>query len=314
MALPVPEAGYTGLHATGELAERVKKAAALLKCCTVCPRTCRVDRTAQEKGFCRTGFLSQVASTGPHFGEEPELVGRNGSGTIFFAHCNLACEFCQNFAISQCGDGQESDASALAAKMLMLERQGCHNINLVTPSHVVPQILAALDIAAGKGLTVPLVYNSGGYDSVETLRLLDGVVDIYMPDAKYGDPAIASLLSHAPDYVDVMKAALKEMHRQVGDLAVQKGIAVSGMIIRHLVLPGDLAGTRDVLKFIAEEISRDAYVNIMAQYRPLWHAAELARKDLRFRALWRPLQQEDYNRAIRYGKEAGLTWVNGHHQ
>lgn len=313
MVLPFPEASYTELHATGELAERVKKAAAHLQSCTVCPRACRVDRTLNEKGFCKTGVLAQVASSGPHFGEEPELVGRNGSGTIFFAHCNLACEFCQNYAISQCSDGQESDASALAAKMLMLERQGCHNINLVTPSHVVPQILAAIDIAAGKGLTVPLVYNSGGYDSVETLRLLDGVVDIYMPDAKYGDNTIASALSHAPDYVDVMKAALKEMHRQVGDLVVQKRIAVSGMIIRHLVLPGDLAGTRDVLQFIAEEISRDSYVNVMAQYRPLWHAPELARSDRRFRALGRPLQQEDYNRAIRYGKEAGLTWVNAHH-
>lgn len=315
MALPLPEAGYTELHATGELKERARKAAALLKCCTVCPRNCRVDRTCGEKGFCKTGLSAQVTSAGPHFGEEPELVGRNGSGTIFIAHCNLACGFCQNYEISQCGDGQETDASALAAKMLVLERQGCHNINIVTPSHVVPQILAALDIAAGKGLSVPLVYNSGGYDSVETLRLLDGVIDIYLPDAKYGDNAIAAALSHAPGYVDVMKAALKEMHRQVGDLLVERGIARSGMIIRHLVLPGDLAGTRDVLKFIAGEISPDSYVNIMAQYR--WPMSvsppDRIRKDRRFRQLLRPLTQEEYNHAIRYGKEVGLTWVNAHH-
>jgi len=311
MAPFLHQAGYIELHANGELADRAGRAATLLKSCTVCPRNCRVDRSRDERGFCKTGLFAQIASAGPHFGEEPELVGRNGSGTIFVSHCNLACEFCQNYEISQCCDGQETDASALAATMLMLERQGCHNINIVSPTHVVPQILAALDIAAGKGLSVPLVYNTGGYDSVDTLRLLDGVVDIYMPDAKYGDNAIAAALSHAPGYVDVMKAALKEMHRQVGDLIIERGVAQSGMIIRHLVLPGDLAGTKDVLKFIATEISPDSYVNVMAQYR--WPISvpppDRIRKDRRFRELIRPITQEEYNRAIRYGKDVGLTWM-----
>jgi putative pyruvate formate lyase activating enzyme len=265
-----------------------------------------VDRTRGEKGFCRTGALAQVSSVGPHFGEEPELVGRNGSGTIFFSHCSLACTFCQNFEISQCGDGKEADAEGLAAMMLSLQRRGCHNINFVTPSHVVPQIAEALVIAAGKGLSVPLVYNSGGYDSVETLRLLEGVFDIYMPDAKYGSNAVAAGLSSAPDYVDVMKAALKEMHRQVGDLLITDGIAIRGMIIRHLVLPGGLAGTETVMRFIAEELSPDSYVNVMAQYRPQWHAAEAALTGPEYRALRRALTTDEFFSAVRSAQEAGL--------
>jgi putative pyruvate formate lyase activating enzyme len=190
--------------------------------------------------------------------------------------------------------------------MLSLQRQGCHNINIVTPTHVVPQWLEALGIAAAKGLCVPLVYNSGGYDSVETLRLLDGVVDIYMPDAKYGSNGIAAALSQAPDYVGVNRAALKEMHRQVGDLATERGVAVRGMIIRHLVLPGDLAGTRDVVQFIASELSTDSYVNVMAQYRPAWHAAEIAGKDPAYRSLRRPITLNEYRQAIDWAREAGL--------
>lgn len=306
MTPPLPAPSYLALLASGELEERAAQAAPLLKDCTACPRRCRVDRTRDEKGFCRTGARAQVSSAGPHFGEEPELVGRGGSGTIFFAHCNLACTFCQNFEISQCGDGGEVDAEKLSDMMLSLQRRGCHNINFVSPSHVVPQILGALVVAAGKGLSVPLVYNSGGYDSVETLRLLDGVFDIYMPDAKYGDNVIADDLSSAPDYVDVMKAALQEMHRQVGDLLVTGGIAARGMIIRHLVLPGGIAGTDAVMRFIAEELSPDSYVNVMAQYRPAWHAAGMAEKKPEYRGLRRALTTEEYRQAVRYAEEAGL--------
>ncbi len=302
----MPEPSYRALLAPGELKQRAAAAAGILKDCTTCPRQCHVDRTNDERGFCKTGALAQVSSVGPHFGEEPELVGRNGSGTIFMTHCNLACSFCQNYDISQCGDGQEVSADELAAMMLSLERRGCHNINFVTPSHVVPQILEALVVAVEKGLSVPLVYNSGGYDSVETLRLLDGVFDIYMPDAKYGSNEIAQALSHAPDYVDINRAALREMHQQVGDLLVIDGIAVRGLIIRHLVLPGNLAGTREVMQFIASELSTDSYVNVMAQYRPMWHAAEIAIKDPAFSQLKRRITSQEYRQAVNWAREAGL--------
>jgi putative pyruvate formate lyase activating enzyme len=297
---------YCELSETGILKDRVSQAAALLEDCTVCPRACHVDRTTGETGFCRTGALAQVTSFGPHFGEEPELVGRGGSGTIFMSHCNLACEFCQNFEISQCRDGKEVCAEDLAAMMLSLQRQGCHNINIVTPSHVVPQILAALVVAAEKGLCVPLVYNSGGYDSAETLRLLDGVFDIYMPDAKYGRDETANALSHAPDYVPVMKSALREMHRQVGDLVVHEGVAIRGMIIRHLVLPENYADSGAVMKFIAEEISKNSYVNIMAQYRPAWHARQVADQQPGYQGLGRPITGNEYRSVIQCAKDAGL--------
>jgi putative pyruvate formate lyase activating enzyme len=308
MSTNISPPGYLELLATGELEDRTEKARALLRDCTVCPRECRVNRINDETGFCKTGARAQVSSNGPHFGEEPELVGRNGSGTIFISHCNLACEFCQNYGISQCGNGQETTPEDLAAMMLSLQRQGCHNINIVTPSHVVPQVLESLGIAAAQGLHIPLVYNSGGYDSVETLKLLDGVVDIYMPDAKYGRDEVALALSHAPDYVPVMKSALEEMHRQVGDLVVENGIALRGMIIRHLVLPGDLADSGIVMRFIADEISHDSYVNIMAQYR--WPASvsppELIKKNPNYRDLLKPITAEEYQYAIRCAKEAGL--------
>jgi len=308
--IPMPEKRtlprYCELSETGILKDRVSQAADLLEDCTVCPRACHVDRTAGETGFCRTGALAQVTSFGPHFGEEPELVGRGGSGTIFVSHCNLACEFCQNYEISQCRDGKEVGAEDLAAMMLSLQRQGCHNINIVTPSHVVPQLVQALLIAAGKGLCIPLVYNSGGYDAVETLQLLDGVVDIYMPDAKYGRDEAANALSHAPDYVHVMKSALREMHRQVGDLVIEEGIAVRGMIIRHLVLPENYAGSGAVMKFIADEISKDSYVNIMAQYHPAWHARQIADQQPGYQGLKRPVTGTEYRSAIRWAKDTGL--------
>jgi putative pyruvate formate lyase activating enzyme len=267
---------YLALHKSGELAERAERACYLLESCIVCPRKCKVNRLDDERGYCRTGLLPEIASFGPHFGEETPLVGTHGSGTIFVTHCNLSCEYCQNFDISQCKKSESVSFEILAGMMIQLQQKGCHNINIVTPSHVVPQIIYSLRIAAEQGLHIPLVYNSGGYDSVETLRLLDGIVDIYMPDAKYGSDEIARLFSHALDYVITMKAAIKEMHRQVGDLVIEDGIAVRGMIIRHLVLPENLSGSDKVLPWIAEEISRDSYVNIMDQYHPAWHIAGIA--------------------------------------
>ncbi len=297
--------GYLRLHGSGELAERARAACDLLRDCTVCPQHCHVNRIGGERGFCRSGASPTVSSYGPHFGEEPPLVGRNGSGTIFFSNCNMRCEFCQNYEISQCGVGYEISCGDLAAIMVRLQQRGCHNINFVSPSHVVPQILGAVSIAAARGLRIPLVYNSGGYDEVHTLRLLDGVIDIYMPDAKYGRDDIASALSHARDYTKHMKAALKEMHRQVGDLVIRDGLAVRGMIIRHLVLPENLANSEIVLKFIAEELSRESYVNIMAQYRPAWHAAEAGRSPV-LRPLQRPITAKEYEYAIRCARENGL--------
>jgi putative pyruvate formate lyase activating enzyme len=256
-------------------------------------------------GFCKTGSHAQVSSYGPHFGEEPELVGRSGSGTIFISNCNLACQFCQNYAISQCGHGEEVSAEKLANMMLSLQRQGCHNINIVSPSHVVPQILKSLEIAAAHGLRIPLVYNSGGYDSVDTLKLLNGIIDIYMPDAKYGRDEVANVLSHAPDYVPIMNFALKEMYRQVGDLVVEDGIAVRGMIIRHLVLPNNMANSEIVMNFISKEISQNSYVNIMAQYRPTWHVIDDIQNPA-FGMIRRPITNEEFQYAIKCARDLGL--------
>ncbi len=256
-----------------ELNDRLTRAKARLESCDLCPRNCGVNRLEDETGFCRTGRKAIVSSYGPHFGEEPPLVGTKGSGTIFFAGCNLGCIFCQNYDISHLLHGDTVTAEELASFMLDLQKRGCHNINFVSPSHVVAQILEALAVACKYGLRVPLVYNCGGYDSLDTLRLLDGIVDIYMPDAKYADEEVARNLSRAPNYPEIMKAALREMHRQVGDLEVdERGIAVRGMIIRHLVLPNGLAGAREIMRFIARELSTKSYVNVMAQYHPVYKA------------------------------------------
>ena len=298
---------YLLLHATGELADRADRAYELMRSCRVCPRQCGINRLEGGRGFCRTGLSPIISSFGPHFGEEPPLVGRNGSGTIFVANCNLACGFCQNYEISQCGKGREVLPENLADMMMRLQQAGCHNINIVTPSHIVPQLIQGICIAAGRGLSIPIVYNSGGYDSVETLRLLDGIIDIYMPDAKYFSNDVAGALSGVPDYVDVMKDAVREMHRQVGELVIEDGIAVRGLILRHLVLPENLAGSNEVLPWIAREISPDTYVNIMDQYH--WcqssFPAELA-ADPRFRELRRPITTKEYATAIRWAREAGL--------
>ena len=259
-----------------ELDERIREAHELLQPCRVCPRKCGAKRLDGERGFCGAGRELEISSCGPHFGEESVLVGACGSGTIFLIGCSLRCVFCQNYDISHLGRGYEVSAEQLAGAMMELQTRGCHNINSVTPTHFTPQILEALKAAKRQGLSVPLVYNCGGYESVETLKLLDGVIDIYMPDAKYADSKVAERLSGAPDYPEVMKAALKEMHRQVGDLVVENGIAVKGMLIRHLVLPNGLAGTEEVMRFISSELSRDSYVNVMAQYRPTFKAGEFS--------------------------------------
>jgi len=250
----------------------VEKLYEILKSCELCPRKCGVDRTKGEKGVCRSGLNPVISSVGPHFGEEPELVGRHGSGTIFFTNCNLGCVYCQNYDISHLGYGKEITVDELAKQMLFLQGILCHNINLVTPTHFVPQIVKAIKIAKKQGLKIPIVYNCGGYENVEVIKLLEGIVDIYMPDIKYSDNEIAKKYSNASDYFERAKESIKEMHRQVGDLQVEDGIAVRGLIIRHLVLPDNLAGSQEILRFISEEISKDTYVNIMDQYRPMFKA------------------------------------------
>lgn len=268
--------GYRNLLESGELAKRAERAVASLADCAMCARECHANRTEELglKSYCRTGRRAWVSSWFAHHGEEDCLRGWRGSGTIFFSHCNLRCVFCQNYEISWLGEGRPVEAHELADMMLQLQAQGCHNINFVTPSHVVPQILEALVLAAEKGLVLPLVYNTGAYDNLETLRLLDGVVDIYMPDFKFYDPAVGREMANAPDYPLVAARAVKEMHRQVGDLVIgSDGLARRGLLVRHLVMPGGLAGTREVMRFLAREISTDTYVNIMPQYRPEGRAA-----------------------------------------
>jgi putative pyruvate formate lyase activating enzyme len=287
-------------HESGLLRQKTEQSLTVLAACALCPRRCGVDRLAGETGMCRTARLARVSSFTPHFGEEAPLVGERGSGTIFFTHCNLLCLFCQNFEISHQGIGQEVSDAELAAMMLALQDQGCHNINFVTPSHVVPQILAALEIAVRRGLHVPLVYNSGGYDLPETLKLLEGVVDIYMPDFKFWGAGVAEKACQAGDYPVVAQAALMEMHRQVGDLSVDEdGIARRGMLVRHLVLPGGLAGTSEVMRFIVRKISADTYVNVMSQYRPCGRADEVAGLDA-------PLTPVEYHTAVREALAEGI--------
>jgi putative pyruvate formate lyase activating enzyme len=273
-----------------------------MQSCDLCPRCCHVNRLEGALGFCQTGSLPIVSSAFPHHGEEAPLRGWNGSGTIFFAHCNLTCEYCQNADISQGGEGQLFDAERLAAVMLQLQKRGCHNINFVSPSHVVAPIIAAVNIAAESGLRLPLVYNTGGYDSVEALALLDGIIDIYMPDMKYADNEIGKCYSGVSDYADVNRAAVKEMHRQVGDLKIDDdGITRRGLLVRHLVLPGGLAGTDEIAAFLAEEVSEETYINIMDQYRPAWKSL---RKDEP--SLNRRPTREEILRAKQSAAERGL--------
>lgn len=292
---------YLALLKSGELVNRVKQAYERLEACDICPRRCGVNRRASAEGAaCQTGERAVVCSYHPHFGEESPLVGMGGSGTIFFTWCNLKCQYCQNYEISQLGEGREVEPEELAAMMMRLQALGCHNINFVSPTHVGPQILAGLLIAAQAGLHLPLVYNTGGYDALETLALLDGVFDIYMPDMKYSDEAIARRLSKVRDYPAINQAAVKEMHRQVGDLQLdRRGIAQRGLLVRHLVLPAGLAGTPEIVRFLAQEVSLDTYVNIMDQYRPCYKASE-------YPDLGRRITSTEYSEAIRLAEEAGL--------
>ncbi|MAG37615.1 MAG: radical SAM protein [Dehalococcoidia bacterium] len=294
---------YLRLAETGELAARAERALERLQRCVFCGRACAADRLNTSPGAwgpCATGRYAAVASYGPHFGEELPLRGWRGSGTIFFSQCNLQCIFCQNYDVSILGQGTPATDEDVARTMLALQNAGCHNINFVSPSHVVPQILHAVAIAAAHGLRLPLVYNTGGYDSMPALRLLDGVIDIYMPDLKYADDAVAERLSGIPHYRRVNRRAVREMHRQVGDLRLdERGLAVRGMLIRHLVLPNGLAGTPDVLQFVAEELSPDSYVNIMDQYRPAFRAPEEP-------TLRRPLTSAEYDTAVACARSVGL--------
>jgi len=286
-----------------EFGRRVEGLRALASPCRLCPRACGVDRLNGERGFCRAGMRAWVSSAGPHFGEEPELVGHGGSGTIFLSGCNLHCVFCQNHPISQGGEGREASVEELVGTMLRLQGMGCHNVNLVTPTHQVLQIAEALVIAQDRGLSLPIVWNCGGYESVEVLKLLDGIVDIYMPDFKYGHSEVASRYSAAPNYFDVAKDALLEMHRQVGNLVVEDGIARRGLLVRHLVLPNGLAGTEKVLRFIVEEISPDTYVNVMAQYTPSHRARD-------YPELSRRITVQEYEEALSLAERAGLKRIN----
>ncbi len=274
---PGLEPGYLRLLRSGELAQRAREAWRRLEACDLCARDCRVNRLETVRGaVCRTGARAVVHAAFAHHGEERCLSGWNGSGTIFFSWCNLRCLYCQNWEISWEGAGREVEHEALADLMLGLQRAGCHNVNLVSPSHVVAQVLAAVEIAARRGLSLPLVWNSGGYDSPEGLRLLDGVVDVYMPDVKYADSAVGRRLSKVRHYAEVNRAAVKAMHRQVGDLVLDgEGLARRGLLVRHLVLPGGLAGTESAMRFLAGEVSPRTWVNLMGQYRPCYRAGEV---------------------------------------
>lgn len=279
--------------------ETIKAAYKIMESCKLCPRLCKVNRLNDEKGFCGIGAKAVVSSACAHFGEESILVGNGGSGTIFFAGCNLGCVFCQNYDISQLQHGNEVEIGDLVNMMLQLQSQGCNNINFVTPTHVVPHILESVHIAREKDLEIPIVYNCGGYETVESLRLLEGTIDIYMPDAKYLDAVSSKKYSFAQDYPEVMKAALKEMHRQVGDLEIRNGLATRGLLVRHLVMPDNVAGSINFIDFLVDEISRNTFVNVMDQYRPTFKAHN-------YPEINRPITHKEFLEVYVYAKERGL--------
>lgn len=308
---PAWEPSYLALHRSGELAARARAALAALQSCDICPRACGVDRTAGDRGACGVGAEPVIASWNLHLWEEPPITGTRGSGTIFFSGCTGKCLFCQNYPISQYRYGNTVSIARLAEMMLELQGRGAHNINFVTPTHFAPQMLAAADLAAGQGLHVPLVYNTSGYDTVETLRWLEGVIDIWLPDAKYADDAVARRLSGFPGYVARNRAALHELYRQVGDELVldEDGIARRGMIIRHLVLPGGLAGTAEVMRWIAAELSPNVHISLMDQYFPAYKA-------LNRPLLGRKITPEEYEAALAAFDAAGLEngWMQEHEE
>jgi len=289
---------YVKTHERGELDDKVEALYNILESCELCPRKCNVNRIKGEKGFCKADKF-MVSSYFPHFGEEEPLVGIHGSGTIFLTHCNLRCVYCQNYEISHLGIGEVVSEEEVAGMMLKLQALGCHNINFVTPTHYAPYLVKAVSIAVEKGLRLPIVWNCGGYENVEVIKLLEGVVDIYMPDIKYSSSEAAKKYSFAPDYFERCKESVIEMHRQVGDLKIQNGIAYRGLLIRHLVLPNDLAGSEEVLKFISN-LSKNSYVNIMAQYRPEGEA-------YKYKKLNRRITREEFIKVINLAKKFGLT-------
>ncbi len=298
---------YIKLHKKGELKKRIDEIYHLMQNCQICPRQCGVNRLKGEKGYCQAGFEPEISSFYCHRGEEPPISGWAGSGTIFFTHCNLRCVFCQNYPISQLGHGKKISVHQLAKMMLILQKKGCHNINFVTPTHFVPQILAALNQAIANGLKIPLVYNCGGYEATKTLKFLDGVVDIYMPDIKYGGRREAEKYSNAPDYFKVAKEAIKEMHRQVGELQISPdNIAQKGLLIRHLILPNNIAKTERVLTFIKTEISPETYISIMDQYFPAYKA-------LKIKQLNRKVTRTEYQKALDVVQKLSLDkgWRQG---
>lgn len=296
------EPAYLRLHRSRELKERSRQALEVLSSCEICPRKCHENRLAGVTGICKTGRFARVNGYFPHRGEEPCLSGWHGSGTIFFSRCSLRCQFCQNFEISHLGKGEETEPERLAAMMLELQSAGCHNINLVTPTHVVPQILEALLLAVEQGLRIPIVYNTSAYDSLETLHLLDGVVDIYLPDFKIWDSGLALKYLAARDYPQAARRAIKEMYRQVGDLQIDEdGLARRGVLVRHLLMPGIVAGTRDVMKFLAREVSPKTYINLMAQYAP---AGKVTGE--RFQEIHRSITAQEYKDALAVARKAGL--------
>lgn len=308
MAAPVPgegtgwEPGYLALERSGELAARAERLWGMLASCELCARRCGVNRLAGETGVCSSTARLKVHGAAPHFGEEPPLVGRRGSGTIFFSNCNLLCCYCQNWEINHRGDGSFLAVETLAEMMLELQQRGCHNINVVTPTHVVPHIVRAVRHAIPRGLRLPLVYNTGGYDNPEVIALLAGIVDIYLPDFKYQDGEVAARHSAgARDYPEVAAAVIREMHRQVGVLEVdERGVARRGLLIRHLVLPHNLAGTDRFVRWVAAELGPQTAVNIMSQYRPEYRAGEIPE-------LSRRLTPEEWRQALTWAREAGLT-------
>jgi putative pyruvate formate lyase activating enzyme len=300
------EPAYMTLYRSGELEQRAQAALERLHECYVCPRDCGVNRMEDKKAACKTGRYALVGSFFPHFGEEDCLRGWRGSGTVFFSLCNLRCVFCQNFDISQDGEGTEANPQQLAGMMLHLQELGCHNINFVTPEHVVPQVLEALYIAVDHGLRLPIVYNTSAYDSMDSLSLLDGVVDIYMPDFKFWDSGLSLRYLKAKDYPEVARRAVKEMHRQVGPLRFDEyGLARRGVLVRHLIMPGQIAGTEEIMRFLAEEVSPDTYINIMDQYYP---AGKVSGE--KYDEINRRTSSEEYHRAVRAAQEAGLWRID----
>ena len=293
------EPSYLKLYKSGELDKRIARLYRILESCELCPRRGGANRLEGKKGYCRSGVELTISSYGPHFGEEPEITGTNGSGTIFLTNCNLLCIFCQNYEISHLGYGEDVSIDKAAEIMLSLQSRGCHNINLVTPTHYTPQLVKTISVAAGRGLKLPIFWNCSGYENVETIKLLDGIVDIYKPDIKFSESEPAKRYSNAPDYFERCKEAVREMHRQVGDLKVnERGIAYKGLLIRHLVLPNNLAGSERILQFAAE-LSKECYVNIMAQYRPCGRTYE-------YQELSRRPTSTEYFRVVDYARKLGL--------